>query len=121
MSQSQVGSREQFQKINTGNGIDRDLAATTNDRLELTVIELQNLQKNNTDQTGKLSELLESLDANLMFLQVDIKDLIRTITEANDKNDKLQRLFLVFTVIGVIFAASGIIQAIDILVRGIGK
>ena len=82
---------------------------------------LQNLQKNNTEQTNKLGELLDSLDGSLLFLQGDIKELIRTIKEANAKNDKLQRLFLTLTIIGVIFAATGIVQAADILVRGIGK
>jgi hypothetical protein len=114
-------AREQFKKVTTGNGYSNDLAATTNDRLELTVIELQNLQKNNTEQTNKLGELLDNLDGSLLFLQTDIKELIRTIKDANAKNDKLQSLFLIFTIIGVVFAASGVIQAIDILARGIGK
>jgi len=119
--QKEHNARDQFKKITTGNGYSNDLTATTNDRLELTVIELQNLQKNNTEQTNKLGELLDSLDGSLLFLQGDIKELIRTIKEANAKNDKLQRLFLTLTIIGVIFAATGIVQAADILVRGIGK
>lgn len=113
--------RAQFKKVTTGNGYDRDLAATTNDRLELTVIELQNLQKNNTEQTNKLSVLLERLDDSVAYLQADINRLISTITEANLKNDKMQKWFLFFTIAGTFFAVSGIIQAIDIFVRGIGK
>ncbi len=34
---------DEFKEIKTGNGIDRDLAATTNDRMKTTVIELRNL------------------------------------------------------------------------------
>lgn len=114
-------AREQFQKVYTGNGIDRDLAATTNDRLELSVMELQNLQKNNTLQTNKLSKLLDNLDFNLMSLQLRIDSLVLSIKDANDKNDKLQRRFLFISIVGTIFAASGILQVIDIIVRGIGK
>lgn len=116
-----LSGRDQFKRVSTGNGFSNDLAATNIDRLELTVIELQNLQKNNSEQTQKLGKLLESLDDSILYLQGDIKVLIRTISEANAKNDKLQLLFLIFTIIGVIFAATGIIQAWDILVRGIGK
>lgn len=118
---TEPAGRDQFRKVTTGNGIDRDLAATTNDRLEVTVIELQNLQKNNTEQTKQLGKLLGSLDENILYLQIDIKVLIKTITEANAKNDRMQLWFLIITVVGVIFAASGVMQAWDILVRGIGK
>ncbi|PIR80387.1 MAG: hypothetical protein COU25_00355 [Candidatus Levybacteria bacterium CG10_big_fil_rev_8_21_14_0_10_35_13] len=113
--------RTQFKKVTTGNGYDRDLAATTNDRLELTVIELQKLQINNTEQTKKLGTLLGTLDDSISYLQGDIKVLISTIKDANDKNDRLQRWFLVLSLISAIFAGSGIIQAWDILTRGIGK
>ena len=34
-----------FSEIKTGNGIDRDLIATTNDRLKKTIIEVNNLIK----------------------------------------------------------------------------
>lgn len=106
--------REQFRKVTTGNGFSNDLTATTNDRLELTVIELQNLQKNNSDQTEKLGKQLTALEAN-------IKSLTATIKVANEKNDKLQKWFLILAVISAIFAATGLIQAWDILARGVGK
>lgn len=106
--------REQFRTVTTGNGIDRDFAATTNDRLELTVIELQNLQKNNTQQTNKLDNRLKNLESSIVNLN-------STIKLANDKNDSIQRLFLLLAVISALFAATGVIQAIDILMRGIGK
>ena len=35
---------QDFPDIKTGNGIDRDLAATTNDRLKKTVLELRSLK-----------------------------------------------------------------------------
>lgn len=105
---------EQFRKVTTGNGFANDLTATTNNRLELTVIELQKLQKNNTEQTEKLGTLLTTLDTS-------IKGLTATIKIANDKNDKLQKWFLILAFISVIFAAPGIIQAVDIYLRGIGK
>lgn len=113
--------REQFRKVTTGNTYANDLSATTNDRLELTVIELQNLQQNNTEQTKKLGALLGNLDDSISYLQADIKQLIKTITEANAKNDRMQLWFLMLTIVGLIFAASGVIQAWDILTRGIGK
>ena len=113
--------RSQFRKVTTGNGFDRDLAATTNDRLEMTVIELQNLQKNNSQQTKQLGSLLGSLDDSIQYLQGDVKILIQTIREANVKNDKLQKWFLFFTIASTIFAISGVIQAWDIFARGMGK
>jgi hypothetical protein len=113
--------REQFRKVDTGNGIDRDLAATTNDRLELTVIELQKLQKNNTQQTKRLGALLGNLDDSIVYLQGDIKLLINTIKDANIKNDKMQRWFFLIGFIGTVFTALSVIQVIDILIRGIGK
>jgi len=109
-----MAGREQFEKISTGNGFANDLSATTNDRLELTVIELQNLQDNNTQQTDKLDDRLKDLELSIEYLN-------QSIDIANQKNDRLQRWFLVISVISAIFAASGIIQAWDILTRGIGN
>lgn len=120
MSQELKG-REQFRKVDTGNGIDRNLAATTVDRLELTVIELQNLQANNTHQTEKLEMAIGSLGTELMMLRHDVKSLNKTITEANNKNDRMQKWFLTLAIVGTFLALSGVIQAIDIFVRGIGK
>jgi len=113
--------RKQFRKVETGNGIDRDLAATTNDRLEMTVLELQNLQENNTEQTNKLGKQLESLDDSIVYLQLDIKTLITTIQTANEKNDRMQVWVFAIGAIGTIFTVLSFIQVIDILVRGIGK
>ena len=75
-----MDDRSQFKKVTTGNGFQNDLIATTNDRLELTVIELQNLQKNNTQQTKQLGSLLGNLEDvimdNLLLLQQDILELV---------------------------------------------
>src|SRR5476651_1913502 len=101
--------RSQFRKVETGNGYDRNLAATTNDRLEMTVIELQNLRESNTDQTKKLGTLLGNLDESVMGLQSHVVLLTNTIKEANKKNDRQQKWFLFISIIGTLFAASGII------------
>lgn len=99
--------RKQFKKVTTGNGFQNDLIATTNDRLEITVIALQNLEN--------------ALRSNLMFLQGDIQDLAETIRAANAKNDKLQKWFLGLAILGTIFTATQLIQVVDLLIRGIGK
>jgi len=114
-------NRNQFREVKTGNGVDRDLAATTNDRLELTVIELQNLQRNNSTQTKKLSKLLETLDDSIVYLKSDIGELNETIKEANNKNDKIQTWFFWLSIIGTGFTILSVIQVIDILIRGLGK
>lgn len=121
IEKNKINEREQFKKITTGNGYSNDLAATTNDRLELTVIELQNLQKNNTEQTNKLADLLNNLDDSIVYLSGDVKRLISTIQEANNKNDKMQKWFLILTLVGTLFTVLSAIQVIDIFMRGIGK
>ena len=100
-------NKNQFKKVATGNGFQNDLIATTNDRLEMTVVALQ--------------EVENALKSNLMFLQGDIQDLTETIKKANNKNDQTQRWFLTLAIIGTILAATQLVQLIDILVRGIGK
>jgi|RhiMetdeSRZDD1v2_1073273.scaffolds.fasta_scaffold627336_2 uncharacterized membrane protein len=85
------------------------------------VIETQKLHQDRTQQTEKLEMAIGSLANELLLLHIDVKNLNRTITEANKKNDKLQTWFLILTIVGVVFAASGVIQALDILIRGIGK
>ena len=57
--------RNQFKKITTGNGFQNDLIATTNDRLEITIIELQNLQHTITSQFMFLQSDIEGLDKNI--------------------------------------------------------
>lgn len=111
---NELNDREQFRKVDTGNGFSNNLAATTNDRLELTVIELQNLQVNNSQQTKKLDSRLRKLDRS-------IKSLNETIVTANIKNDYIQRWFLTLSILGALFAALGIFQVADILIRGLGK
>ena len=63
--------------IKTGNGIDRDLAATTNDRLKKTVIELRKFiltisdfnkqSSNQTDQVIKLTKRIVYLTIAMLF------------------------------------------------------
>lgn len=99
--------RSQFKKVTTGNGFQNDLIATTNDRLEMTIIELQNLQHTITSQ--------------FMFLQSDIKDLEETIKKANKENKSLQSKFLWLTFVATVFAILQVVQVVDILFRGVGK
>ena len=76
---------QEFPEIKTGNTIDRDLAATTNDRLKKTVLELRSLK----DAITKLEKTIVCLDK---------------------ENEKLQKRIFWLTIIGVIFTA---LQAID--------
>ena len=66
---------------------------------------------------GQSSTMNERLSLTVQSL----RDLTYAIKEANGKNDRQQRWFLFLAIISTIFAATGIIQAWDILVRGIGK
>ncbi len=102
-----MNNRDQFKKVTTGKGFQNDLIATTNDRLELTVIELQNLQ--------------DSFKRDLKLTRESVTQLETTIKSANDKNDRLQKWFLVLGVIGTLLTATQLVQVWDILVRGIGK
>ena len=97
----------QFKEIKTGNGYQNDLIATTNNRLEATIVALQSLER--------------TFSSNLFLLQEDIRDLNETIKKANIKNDKLQKWFLTLTFIGTLFTATQLIQVADILIRGLGK
>ncbi len=58
--------KNDFSKISTGNGIDRDLAATTNDRLEKLIVDLRNL--NTTIE--KSNNKNESLQNKIFWLTV---------------------------------------------------
>jgi hypothetical protein len=56
----------EFPKINTGNGIDRDLSATTNNRLELLVTDIRKL-----DQTiAEANERNDRLQDKVFWLSV---------------------------------------------------
>ena len=100
-------NKTQFNKVTTGNGFQNDLIATTNDRLELTVIELQNLQKNNTEQTEKLTSTINKLE--------------KTILKIDVKNSRQQTFNTIIGMIAAIFTVLSVVQVIDIIVRGIGK
>jgi hypothetical protein len=116
---TQAKGREQFKNFTGVSSYAKNLEIV--DRLEMVVIETQKLQDNNTKQTEKIEMAIGGLSTELLLLQKDIKNLNSTISEANKKNDRMQIWFLVLTIIGVIFASSGIIQAWDIFARGIGK
>jgi predicted nucleic acid-binding Zn-ribbon protein len=81
-----------FEKITTGNGFQNDLIATANNRVELAVVEI-----------CKLKDTISKFE--------------KTIVDLDDKNERLQKKVLWLTVITVIFTATQIIQAIDILIK----
>lgn len=102
-----MDNRGQFKKVTTGNGFQNDLIATTNDRLEMTVLALQSLEKSLTSESQQTRKAVNSLEA--------------TIKTANDKNDRMQRWFLLLAAIGTLLTATQLVQVVDILARGIGK
>jgi len=79
-----------FPVIYTGNGIDRDFAATTNDRLKKSVLEMRSL-----------------INA--------VSSLENTIVNLNGKNEKLQSRIFWLTIVGVILAATQVIPVINII------
>ena len=50
-----------FPIINTGNGIDRDLSATTNNRLELLVTDIRNLNQTISEANKKNDKLQKKI------------------------------------------------------------
>lgn len=81
---------QDFPEIKTGNGIDRDLAATANDRIKKAVIEINSLKS-------------------------AVASLEKTIVNLDDKNEKLQNRIFWLTVVGVALAATQIVQVLDIV------
>lgn len=82
---------EEFPEIKTGNGIDRDLAATTNDRLKKTVLELRSLK----DAIGKLEKTIVGLD---------------------EKNEKLQTRIFWLTIVALALAALQVLEVVKLFV-----
>lgn len=97
---------KKFNKITTGNGYQNDLIATTNNRLEMTVEALENL-----DRTFQL---------NMFMLSEDVRDLTKITEKSNNENTKLQKLFLVLSGIGTVLATTQLIQVVDVIKRWIG-
>lgn len=79
-----------FPEIKTGNGIDRDLAATANDRIKKAVIEIN-------------------------ILRSAVASLEKTIVNLDDKNEKLQKRIFWLTVVGVTLATTQLVQVLDII------
>jgi archaellum component FlaC len=92
--------------VDTGNGFQNNLIATTGDRLKKTVIELRKLQDN---FSGKISGLKSSIDG-----------LEKTTKQLDEKNGKLQSKFFWLTVIATIFTVAQVVQVIDIILRWLG-
>lgn len=85
---------DEFPEIKTGNGIDRDLAATTNDRLKKNILELRSLK----DAIAKLEKTIVGLD---------------------DKNGKLQTRIFWLTIVAVVLAGVQIVEAINVVLNWI--
>lgn len=83
-------NEQDFPDIKTGNGIDRDLAATANDRIKKAVIEINSLKS-------------------------AVASLEKTIINLDDKNEKLQKRIFWLTVVGVALAATQLVQVLDII------
>ncbi len=81
---------QNFPDIKTGNYIDRDLAATANDRIKKAVIEINSLKG-------------------------AIVSLEKTIVNLDEKNGKLQKRIFWLTVVGVVLAATQIVQVLEII------
>ena len=81
---------QEFPEIKTGNGIDRDLVATTNDRLKKTVLELRSLK----DVIAKLEKTIVGLD---------------------EKNGKLQTRIFGLTIVAVVLATLQAVEAIKLV------
>ena len=81
---------QDFPNIQTGNGIDRDLATTANDRIKKAVIQINSLK-------GAVASLE------------------KTIVNLDEKNEKLQKQIFWLTVVGVALAATQIVQVLDII------
>ena len=79
-----------FPDIETGNGIDRNLAATANDRIKKAVIEINGLKS-------------------------AVASLEKTIVNLSCKNEKLQKRIFWLTVVGVTLAATQVVQFKTIL------
>lgn len=81
---------QDFQNISTGNGFDRDLLATANDRIKKAVIEINSLKST-------------------------VASFEKTIVNLDGKNEKLQERIFGLTVVGVALAATQLVQVLDII------
>lgn len=102
-----MDDRSQFKKVTTGNGFQNDLIATTNNRLEMSVIALQKLELSFSNELKKTRNAVSDLES--------------TIKLANNKNDRMQSWLLALAIIGTLLTATQLVQVWDILVRGIGE
>lgn len=92
--------------VDTGNGFQNNLIATTGDRLKKTVIELRKFQDTMTEQLSLLKGSIDGLE--------------KTTRQLDEKNGKLQSRFFWLTVIATIFTVAQVVQVIDIACRWLG-
>lgn len=92
--------------VDTGNGFQNNLIATTGDRLKKTVIEIRKFQDTMSEQLSLLKSSIDGLE--------------KTTRQLDEKNGKLQGKFFWLTVIATIFTVAQIVQVIDIVYRWFG-
>jgi len=114
-----------FSKVTTGNGFANDLVATTNDRLERTVVAISQLTETVKTENEKTRESLFTLGKQLEALnettalhgsntEKAIYSLINTIESLDEKNGKLQKSLYGLTIVASIL---GFIQVIAVIVQ----
>lgn len=99
---------DEFPDVKTGNGIDRDLAATTNDRLKRTVLSLLKVNETFQKELGATTKSLDALEKTTSSegraTRKSISELTDTIKALDTKNSKLQNALFWLTVVTVILA-----------------
>lgn len=92
-------NHNEFEIVKTGNGFANDLAATTNKRLEQTILELRQLSK-------QIITLTKSQDKSILAT----KNLEKTIVSLDDENTRLNNQMLKLTWITAILAFIQVLQ-----------
>jgi hypothetical protein len=91
----------EFEIVKTGNGFANDLAATTNKRLEQTILELRQL-------SGQTTILTKSQDKSILAT----KNLEKTIVSLDNENTRLNTQILKLTWITAILAFIQVLQVL---------
>ncbi len=101
--------RDDMPEITTGNGIDRDLAATTNDRLKKAVWEIRIL---NATMGSEVVQQLRKTVASEEETKKSLDNLTSTIKSLDEKNGRLQDKILLLTGATVFLALVQIVVAV---------
>ena len=90
-----------LEDVETGNGFQNNLIATTSDRLKKTVTELRKFQDTMEELLGNLKESIDGLE--------------KTTRQLDEKNGKLQSKVFWLTLIATVFTVAQIVQVVDII------